>query len=378
MTLGALSRGAECHSSYHELKLTRKEENIDISERIRPLVEEILQTFDVPGLVIAVTRRAEAPVYLVVGTDAVGFPLSEDTLFPVASITKLAVALAILRLTDGGALDWRDPLACYLPDAASAQPGVTLRSLLSHASGLPNSYPEEPAMYKLGLTWPAIAKACLRTALVQSPDTSVLYSGVGYSLLVVVVERITGQPFAAALTDLVFAPLDIEAYLGVEPPRTPAVIDVEDSSFTGTPLEFYNSAFFRTLGEPAGGLLTTPAGVLGLVSAYQSIPSVFLQPDTAVAATRNQVGSLGGGVPGWFTRPHCPWGLGPALYPTIPGVPVEVSPGSFGHTGSTGCLVWCDPAADITWALLGTKIPDNGWCDTAFPQLGAAILASLN
>jgi beta-lactamase class C len=351
---------------------------MDISERICPLIEQTLQTFQVPGLIVAVTRSAEPPVYLVVGTDAAGVPLSEDTLFPVASITKLAVALAVLRLADAGVLDWHDPLAAYLPDAAAAQPGVSLRSLLTHTSGLPSSYPEEPTMYKLGLTWPAIAEACLRTALVQSPNTSVIYSGVGYSLLAVVVERLTGQPFAAALTDLVFAPLGIEAYLGVEPSRTPAIIDVGDSPFTGTPLEFYNSAFFRTLGEPASGLLTTASGVLSLAGVYQSSTSSFLQPDTATAATQNQAGPLGGGVPGWFTLAYCPWGLGPALHPTFPWVPVEANSGSFGHTGATGCLVWCDPATDITWTLLGTKIPDTGWCDTAFPQISAAILATLN
>jgi CubicO group peptidase (beta-lactamase class C family) len=309
---------------------------MNISERIRPLVEQTLQTFHVPGLVVAVTRQTESPATLVVGTDAVGNPLGEETLFPVASITKLAVALAVLRLADTGLLDWRDPLARYLPDAAAVQPEVTLRSLLTHTSGLPSSYPEEPAMYKLGLTWPAIAAACLRTALVQPPNTSVLYSGVGYSLLAVVVERLTGQSFAAALADLVFTPLGIEAYLGVEPPRAPAVIDVENSLFTGTPLEFYNSTFFRLLGEPAGGLLTTAAGALRLVGAYRSIRFSFLQPATAAAATHNQVGTLGGGVPGWFTLPHCPWGLGPALYPTLPGVPVEASSGSFGHSGATG------------------------------------------
>jgi CubicO group peptidase (beta-lactamase class C family) len=351
---------------------------MSFSEQIRPLAEQALQTFHVPGLVIAVRHHAEAPAYMVVGRDAAGVPLAETTLFPVASITKLAVALAVLRLADAGALDWRHSLADYLPDAAAAQPGVTVRSLLTHTSGLPSSYPEEPAMYRLGLTWPAIAAACLRTALVQPPSTSVVYSGVGYSLLALVVERITGQSFATALTELVFAPLGIEAYLGVEPPRVPAVIDVQNSPFTGTPLEFYNSAFFRTLGEPAGGLLTTAAGVLQLVDAYRSITPHFLQADTALAATHNQVGGLGGGVPGWFTRTHCPWGLGPALADTFPWVPLEAGSESFGHTGATGCLVWCDPGADIAWALLGTKIPDNGWCDTVFPRIGAAILAKLN
>jgi hypothetical protein len=93
------------------------------------------------------------------------------------------------------------------------------------------------------------------------------------------------------------------------------VIDVDQSPFTGTPLEFYNSRFFRTLGEPAGGLLTTAAGALRLVSAFQGYPPSFLHPETTTAATQNQVAALGGGVPGWFTLRHCPWGLGPALAP---------------------------------------------------------------
>jgi CubicO group peptidase (beta-lactamase class C family) len=294
----------------------------------------------------------------------------------VASLTKLAVALAVLRLADAGACTWRDPLVRYLPEAAAAQAGVTLQTLLTHTSGLPSSYPDEPAMYQLGLTWPAIAQACVRTALTQPPRTSVHYSGVGYSLLALIVERVTGQPFATALRDLVLAPLGIEAYLGQEPPRPPAVIDVDQSPFTGTPLEFYNSRFFRSLGEPAGGLLTTAAGALGLLSAFQGYPPSFLQTETAAAATQNQVAALGGGVPGWFTLSHCPWGLGPALAPTFPWVPNEASLRSFGHTGASGCMAWCDPAVERAWVVLGTKIPDNGWCDHIFPHIGAALLAA--
>jgi CubicO group peptidase (beta-lactamase class C family) len=72
-----------------------------------------------------------------------------------------------------------------------------------------------------------------------------------------------------------------------------------------------------------------------------------------------------------------PMGAWPSTRQYLPLVPVEASSESFGHTGATGCLVWCDPVADIAWALLGTKIPDNGWCDTVFPRIGAAILAKL-
>jgi CubicO group peptidase (beta-lactamase class C family) len=346
------------------------------SNHLRSLVEHSLRSFQVPGLIVALTEQRAAPSYLIAGADAAGVPLREDSMFPVASITKLAVALAVLRLADAGALSWRDSLARYLPEAAAAQEGVTLHTLLTHTSGLPSSYPDEAALYQLGLTWPMIAQACLRTALVQPPNTSVCYSGVGYSLLALVVERVTGQRFGAALSKLVLAPLGIEAYLGQEPPRPVAVIDVEQSPFTGTPLEFYNSQFFRTLGEPAGGLLTTAAGALRLISAYQNQPLGFLRPETAAAATRNQVPGLGGGVPGWFTLSDCPWGLGPALAATFPWVPKKASAQSYGHTGASGCMVWYDPAAARAWVVLGTKIPDSGWCDQLFPQLGAALLAA--
>ena len=94
------------------------------------------------------------------------------------------------------------------------------------------------------------------------------------------------------------------------------------------------------------------------------------------AATQNQVAALGGGEPGWFTLRHCPWGLGPALAQTFPWVPNEASLRSFGHTGASGCMAWCDPAVERTWVVLGTKIPDNGWCDHIFPYIGAALLAA--
>ena len=198
-------------------------------EPVRSIVEEMRARFGVPGMVVAAANQGRQRETLITGTDAVGTPLADDTLFPVASLTKLATALAVLRLADRGALSLDDELARHLPDAAATRPGVTIRRLLTHTAGLPDSYPEEPEIYRIGLTWPAIARACLRTALVHMPGSRVLYSAVGYSLLAVVVERLTGQPFPLALADLVLTPLDVEAYLGVEPPRAPARVDVDDT-----------------------------------------------------------------------------------------------------------------------------------------------------
>ena len=42
----------------------------------------------------------------------------------------------------------------------------------------------------------------------------------------------------------------------------------------------------------------------------------------------------------------------------------------------SGCVAWADPAADVAWAILGTRTADNGWLVRYAPRLGAAILAA--
>lgn len=271
-----------------------------IPPRVEHIVMETIETRTVSGMVVGVADADQPIEHVIAGTDAVGHPLTHDTLFPVASTTKLAVALAILRLQDMGALHVQDQIARYVPEAVVASSGITLRSLLAHTSGVPESYPQEADIYGLDLTWSRIAQACLETPLVETPHTKVRYSDVGYSLLAVIVERVTGQPFPAALQTLVCAPLGLEAYLGVVPPRRPAVIDVGDSLFAGTPLEFYNSPFFQVLGEPASGLVTTVVGALCLVRAYHDSAATLLTMETQAAARSDQTDHLGGGIPGWF------------------------------------------------------------------------------
>jgi beta-lactamase class C len=347
-----------------------------VYQAVQPIVEEIRHTQAVPGIVIAVEQYGYPLAYLVVGTDAAGQPLTADSLFPVASITKLATALAVLRLVASGAMALDDPLAGYLPEAAAAVDGVTLRSLLSHTAGLPPDVAPETAPYTAQLDWPALARACLATPLVRPPQTRVSYSNTGYGLLAIVVERITGYPFNAAVTDLVLQPLEIEGYLGVEPPRQPAQIMGELGRHAGTALEPYNSAFWRSLALPWGGLVTTAAGALGLVRAFTG-PAGFLPDDLLAEAISDQTGGLAGGMGGVGRGAHYAWGLGPELRgdkrPHF--APAEASPMSFGHAGASGCLAWFEPVAGVAWAILGTRTFERWW--RQWPTIGAAILNTL-
>src|SRR5436309_7816617 len=114
---------------------------------VRPVAEGIMRDDAVPGMVIAVAQGGGPPQSLAVGTDAAGTPLAADTLFPVASITKLATALAVLRLIAAGELALDAPLTLYLPEAAAAREGVTLRAILSHIAGLPDDVSPGSAPY---------------------------------------------------------------------------------------------------------------------------------------------------------------------------------------------------------------------------------------
>lgn len=341
---------------------------------IATALREIIHTGRVPGIVVAVAQGGAAPVLLAEGHDAAGAPLDADTLFPVASITKLAAALAVLRLCDQGLLALDDPIGQHLPAAAAAQPGVTIRRLLCHTAGLPTDVPPRLAAYAEGLDWPALAEACLLTPPDFAPATRVHYSNVGYGLLALAVERHTEQSFAAALQALVLGPLGIVGYLGHEPPRPPAQIANVRSTHAGGPLEPFNSRFWRSLALPWAGLVTNAAGALALAQAFRR-PG-FLSPALAAAATRDQTGGLNGGFIEPLYWEPCPWGLGPELHGAKQPHWVGAAAGadSFGHSGASGCLAWHMPVADTAFALLGARTADSGWLLRRAPLVAEAIL----
>ncbi|HMQ30197.1 MAG TPA: serine hydrolase domain-containing protein, partial [Chloroflexaceae bacterium] len=282
-------------------------------EAARPRIGEALDAEGVPGLVVAAARAGDAPAHLVLGADAAGAPLAADSLFPVASLTKLATALAALRLVAVGAIELDAPLARYLPDAAAARPGVTPRRLLSHTAGLPLDLAPGAAPYEHGLTWAALARACLATPLAAAPGERVCYSNVGYGLLAIAVERLTGRPFPAALRELVLGPLGVEGFLGEAPPRPAAHLGGRLGEHAGSDREPFNSAFWRGLALPWAGLVTTASGALALVRAFGGAPAGFLPQALLAEATADQTGGAPGGTPGFLQWPRCPWGLGPQL-----------------------------------------------------------------
>ena len=164
----------------------------------------------VPGLALAVTRNAQVVHLRGYGDAGNGRPITPDTQFLVASLSKSFTALAVLQLAEAGRIDLDTPVAAYLPEFTVADRAqarmITVRMLLNQTSGMADAgFPE------LTLPQPttiADRVASLRAAkLVSQPGTAFHYFNPNYAVLARLVEVIGGRPFPDYLRAHLFAPL---------------------------------------------------------------------------------------------------------------------------------------------------------------------------
>jgi CubicO group peptidase (beta-lactamase class C family) len=338
-----------------------------------------LEAARVPGVVVALVRAGGPALLIAHGTDARGARLSAESLMPVASVTKLATALAVLRLADQGRLHVDDPLYLHLPEALAAHSVATIAMLLSHSAGMPLDLAAADAPYAPGLDWPQLGLACLACLPEAAPGERVQYSNVGYGLLGLLVERLTGLPFGSALRSLVLEPLGVEGYLGEEPPRAPAWVADVRGEHAGTAIEPFNSPFWRSLALPWAGLVTTAAGALALVRAFQGEAPLVLSEPLRARAVQSQTGDLGGGFVPPMRWERAPWGLGPEIRGVkLPHwLPLSM-PDAYGHAGASGTLAWYDPGSRVAFALLGMRSAESGWLLRRGPALVEALVGLLD
>lgn len=134
-------------------------------------------------------------------------PMREDTVFDIASVSKLFTSIATVQLVESGDVDLEAPVARYLPEfAANGKESVTVRMLLTHTSGftswlpLYSRYPDEESRIR------AVMEQPLRTP----PGSAYLYSDLNLITLGVLVERLTGRGLDEVVQDRIAAPLGMD------------------------------------------------------------------------------------------------------------------------------------------------------------------------
>ncbi|MEU4029327.1 serine hydrolase [Streptomyces anulatus] len=297
--------------------------------------------------------------------------MAEDTVFDLASISKLFTSLLAVQQIERGTLELEATVASYLPDfAGGGKQDVTVRHLLTHTSGFRSWIPlyEEPTREgKLRRLWEEVPAS--------TPGSAYLYSDLNLISLQLILERITGRPLDALLRDEITAPLGMHR-TRYNPPGSwkPKIAATEDARLPWSGLE-RGLVWGEVHDENAFGL----DGVAGHAGVFSCAW------DLAVLART----LLNGGVYGrarilseesvdlLFTDfntafPGDEHGLGFELYQHWY-MGAMATPRSAGHTGFTGTSLVLDPSTDTFLVVLGNSVhPVRSWRSGSAPRVAAA------
>jgi CubicO group peptidase (beta-lactamase class C family) len=289
-------------------------------------------------------------------------PVTTDTRFDLASITKVVTAIAFLRLVEDGTADIDGAVRDVFPSAFGADRSVgriTWRNLLAHNSGLPADVDLK------GARDVADARAITLTISPEGPPGEhVVYSDIGFMLLGFAVEALVGAPLDDAVRRLVLDPLGL-ARMTYLPVSTDSVAQTEVCPWRRYRLrgEVHDEKA-AALGGVAGhaGLFGTAHDVAVLGRCLLEGGAPLLRPATVSEMLREQARD------GEVRR-----GLGVSLWspdPDTTGHPFGAR--SFGHTGFTGTSLWVDPERRLVAALL-TNTLSRGREDHGFWAARIAI-----
>ena len=175
------------------------------------IIQELQHDWSIPGLAVAVVERDRIPYLKAFGFKERGAaaPLSENSVFGIASVTKTFVAVAVATLVDDGKLRWDDRVVDHLPDFKVLDPyvtaNVTIRDLLAHRSGIA-SYAdlleENP-----NLTEPDLVKRLAFADQSMSFRSGYQYSSYTFVVLAQLIEALSGKPWADYMREAVLEPL---------------------------------------------------------------------------------------------------------------------------------------------------------------------------
>ena len=170
----------------------------------------------IPGLALALVSEQETAYTHGFGVTSVedgATAVTLETVFLIASVTKMLVGTALMRLVESGQLTLDAPITTYLPDfhftvADGAEEHITLRQLLSHTSGLCTFRGDFSSSEADGLTR-FVREALPSYPSLLPPGIAWLYSNAGFALLAYIAETVTGRAFRDLMAELVFDLLEM-------------------------------------------------------------------------------------------------------------------------------------------------------------------------
>lgn len=229
------------------------------ADPIDDIARAALEKSKIPGMSVAVVKDGK-----VIKAAGYGFanletktPARADSVYQIGSVTKQFTATAVLMLHEEGKIGLDDPLSKYLPDVPETWKLVTIRQLLTHTSGI-KSYTNVKDFEKTlrkDFTPKELLATVEKEPLEFAPGTKWDYSNTGYFLLGLVIEKASGKPYAAFMTERIFQPLGMTA-TRINDLR--AVVPNRATGYSQTPEGIVNGGYTSpTQPFAAGAILST-------------------------------------------------------------------------------------------------------------------------
>jgi len=184
-----------------------------VTAQLDALLPDLLRKYRAPGAAVALVQDGKVAWAQGYGlaNEASGAPVTTETTFQVASLSKSITAWGVMRLVEEGKIDLDAPVTHYLkswrlPSSKLDPNGVTVRRLLSHTAGIA-PWTHAGAPIEATLPAPAELLSAEPLRLVRQPGEREVYTNGGYTLLELLIEEVTGESFAAYMQREVLTPL---------------------------------------------------------------------------------------------------------------------------------------------------------------------------
>lgn len=301
-------------------------------------------------------------------------PMTTDSLFWIASMTKPVTALAVLMLQDEGKLSIDDPVEKHLPEFKNqllikektasqtilVKPSrpITIKDLLTHTSGLVSSSPlDADALDVLSLKEAVITYAL--SPLQFEPGSKWSYCNPGINTLGRIVEVVSGMEYARFLEKRLFDPLGMRdttfwpSKKDLQKLATSYKASADGKSLEATTIRYLTEPYSSKRRAPlaAGGLFSTAEDLMKL---YQMLldggvvkKKRLISEESLQLMTRNHTGDLKAGFADGMGM-----GLGFQIVVKPVGVTSTLSAGTYGHGGAHGTQGWIDPVTRSIHILL--------------------------
>ncbi|MFJ7153977.1 serine hydrolase [Streptomyces sp. NPDC101118] len=302
--------------------------------------------------------------------------MTRDTVFDLASLTKLFTSVLAVQQIERGALDLEAPVVEHLPEfcgpeaAGSGKERITVRQLLTHTSGLRSWVPfyrETTPEGRLGLLW---------AVRPQDPPGSVYrYSDLNLIALQLLLERVTGRPLDVQLRREITAPLGMRR-TRFRPPQSwrplTAATEVARPPWSGLDRGLVWGEVHDENAHVLGGV-AGHAGVFGTAWDLAVLARALLDGGTYDGTRILSAASVELLFTDFNTAfPGDDHGLGFELYQHWY-MGAMATPHAAGHTGFTGTSMVLDPSTDSFLILLGNSVhPVRTWRAGSAPRVAVA------